>query len=80
MKKNLLLIALIVLGFIAKSQDIDKGVALNMVAKNATLFLYFFFFLLKSLLQKKDKNQRKKAGKHLLTFIINQLVFNLLFF
>lgn len=37
MKKNLLLIALLVLGFIAKSQDIDKGVALNMVAKNATL-------------------------------------------
>ena len=50
MKKNLLLIALIVLGFIAKSQDIDKGVALNMVAKNATLFLYFFYFFFRFLI------------------------------
>ncbi len=37
MKKNLLLFTFLVLGFIVKSQDIDKAVALNMVAKNATL-------------------------------------------
>lgn len=46
----------------------------------ASMMLYFFFFLIKSLLQKKDKNQRKKAGKYLLTFIINQLAFNPLLF
>jgi len=32
----------------------------------------------KSLLQKKDRNQQKKAGKYVLIFLSNQLVFNLL--
>ena len=40
--------------------------------------LYVFLFLVKSLLQKKDRSQRKKAGKYSLIFLSNQLVFNLL--
>lgn len=46
---------------------------------SASVMLYFSFFLIKILLQKKDKEQ-KKSGKYILTFIINQLLFNLLLF
>jgi len=44
----------------------------------AFIFLCIFLFLVKSLLQKKDRSQRKKAGKYILIFFSNQLVFNIL--
>ena len=44
----------------------------------AFIFLCIFLFLVKSLLQKKDRRQRKKAGKYILIFFSNQLVFNIL--